>query len=161
MDDNNNEVKIVEYDPKYQQNFRDLNEEWISNFFKMEASDYKMLDNPEDYIINKGGHIVFALLNEEVVGTCALIKTSDEPLIFELAKMAVSPKAQGKKLGYLIGKELIDKAKELKAKEVFLETNSSLVPAIKLYEKLGFQHIPVIDSPYERADTKMLLDLGF
>jgi N-acetylglutamate synthase-like GNAT family acetyltransferase len=63
----------------------------------MEASDYKMLDHPEEYIINKGGHIVFALLNE-VVGTCALIKTSDEPLIFELAKMAVSPKAQGKRL---------------------------------------------------------------
>lgn len=159
--DNNNEVKIVEYDPKYQQDFRDLNEEWISKFFKMEASDYKMLDHPEEYIINKGGHIVFALLNNEVVGTCALIKTSDEPLIFELAKMAVSPKSQGKKIGYLIGQELIDKAKQLKAKEVFLETNSSLVPAIKLYEKLGFQHIPVIDSPYERADTKMLLDLGF
>lgn len=159
--DNNNEVKIVEYDPKYQQDFRDLNEEWISKFFKMEASDYKMLDHPEEYIINKGGHIVFALLNNEVVGTCALIKTSDEPLIFELAKMAVSPKAQGKKIGYLIGQELIDKAKQLKAKEVFLETNSSLIPAIKLYEKLGFQHIPVIDSPYERADTKMLLDFGF
>lgn len=159
--DNNNEVKIVEYDPKYQQDFRDLNEEWISKFFKMEASDYKMLDHPEEYIINKGGHIVFALLNNEVVGTCALIKTSDEPLIFELAKMAVSPKAQGKKIGYLIGQELIDKAKQLKAKEVFLETNSSLIPAIKLYKKLGFQHIPVIDSPYERADTKMLLDLGF
>ena len=157
----NNEVKIVEYDPKYQQDFRDLNEEWISKFFKMEASDYKMLDHPEEYIINKGGHIVFALLNNEVIGTCALIKTSDEPLIFELAKMAVSPRAQGKKIGYLIGRELIDKAKQLKAKEVFLETNSSLVPAIKLYEKLGFQHIPVIDSPYERADTKMLLDLGF
>ncbi|WEK68778.1 MAG: GNAT family N-acetyltransferase [Candidatus Chryseobacterium colombiense] len=159
--DNNNEVKIVEYDPKYQQDFRDLNEEWISKFFKMEASDYKMLDHPEEYIINKGGHIVFALLNNEVVGTCALIKTSDEPLIFELAKMAVSPKAQGKKIGYLIGQELIDKAKQLKAKEVFLETNSSLIPAIKLYEKLGFQHIPVIDSPYERADTKMLLDFSF
>jgi len=158
---NNNEAKIVEYDPKYQQDFRDLNEEWISKFFKMETSDYKMLDNPEDYIINKGGYIVFALLNNEVVGTCALIKTSDEPLVFELAKMAVSPKAQGKKIGYLIGQELIDKAKELKAKEVFLETNSSLVPAIKLYEKLGFQHIPVIDSPYERADTKMLLNFDF
>ncbi len=157
----NNEVKIVDYDSKYQQSFRDLNEEWISTFFKMEASDYKMLDNPEDYIINKGGYIVFALLHHEVVGTCALIKTSDEPLIFELAKMAVSPKAQGKKIGYLIGHELINKAKELKAKEVFLETNSSLVPAIKLYEKLGFRHIPVIDSPYERADTKMLLELSF
>jgi putative acetyltransferase len=156
----NNEVKIVDYDSKYQQHFRVLNEEWISKFFKMEASDYKMLDNPEDYIIKKGGQIVFAILNDEVVGTCALVKTSDDPLIFELAKMAVSPKAQGKKIGYLIGQELIIKAKNLKAKEVFLETNSALVPAIKLYEKLGFQHIPVIDSPYERADTKMILDLS-
>lgn len=160
MSDNNNEVKIVDYEYQFQQNFRDLNEEWISKFFKMEASDYKMLDNPEDYIINKGGHIVFVLLNNEVVGTCALIKTSEDPLVFELAKMAVSPKAQGKKIGYLIGQELINKAKELKAKEVFLETNSVLIPAIKLYEKLGFQHIPVIDSPYERADTKMILDLS-
>lgn len=161
MNDNNNEVKIVDYESKYQQVFRELNEEWISRFFKMEASDYKMLDNPENYIINKGGHIVFALLNNEVVGTCALIKTSNEPLVFELAKMAVSPKAQGKKIGYLIGRELINKAQDLKAKEIFLETNSSLVPAVKLYEKLGFQHIAVKDSPYERCDTKMLLELSF
>lgn len=161
MNEYNNEVKIVDYDPTYQQDFRNLNEEWISKFFKMEASDYKMLDHPEDYIINKGGHIVFALLNDEVVGTCALIKTSEDPLIFELAKMAVSPKAQGKKIGYLIGEALIDKAKGLKAKEIFLETNSSLVPAIKLYEKLGFQHIQVSDSPYVRCDTKMLLKLNF
>lgn len=161
MNEYNNEVKIVDYDSKYQQDFRDLNEEWISKFFKMEASDYKMLDHPEDYIINKGGHIVFALLDDEVVGTCALIKTSEKPLVFELAKMAVSPKAQGKKIGHLIGEALIGKAKNLKAKEIFLETNSSLVPAIKLYEKLGFQHIPVIDSPYVRADTKMLLEFNF
>lgn len=157
--DDNNEVKIVDYDSKYQQNFRNLNEEWISKFFKMEVSDYKMLDNPEEYIINKGGQIVFALFNNEVVGTCALIKTSEEPLVFELAKMAVSPKAQGKRLGYLIGEDLINKARDLKAKEIFLETNSSLVPAIKLYEKLGFQHVPVTDSPYERCDTRMILDL--
>lgn len=157
--EDNNEVKIVEYESKYQQNFRNLNEEWISKFFKMEASDYKMLDNPEDYIIDKGGHIVFATLNDEVVGTCALVKTSDDPLVFELAKMAVSPRAQGKKIGYLIGEALLNKAKNLNAKEVFLETNSSLVPAIKLYEKLGFQHAPVTDSPYERCDTRMILDL--
>jgi hypothetical protein len=32
--DNNNEVKIVEYDPKYKEAFRHLNEEWISTFFQ-------------------------------------------------------------------------------------------------------------------------------
>lgn len=158
MNDSSNEVKIIDYSPEYQQDFRNLNEEWINKFFKMEESDYKMLDHPEEFILNKGGHIVFALLDNEVVGTCALIKSSEDPLKFELAKMAVSPKAQGKKIGYLIGQSLLDKAKKAKAKEVFLETNSSLIPAIKLYEKLGFQHICVTDSPYERCDTKMKLE---
>lgn len=160
MNDTNNEVKIISYDPQYKEAFKALNEEWIRTFFKMEAGDYKLLDNPEEHIINKDGHIVFALLNNKPVGTCALVKISDRPLKFELSKMAVSPEAQGKKIGYLVGKALIEKAKELGAESVFLETNSILVPAIKLYEKLGFKHMPVSDSVYDRCDTQMLLEFN-
>jgi hypothetical protein len=65
MNDNKNEVKIVAYKPQYKEAFKALNEEWIKAFFIMEASDYKLLDNPEEYILNKGGHIIFALLNGE------------------------------------------------------------------------------------------------
>ncbi|WP_426476482.1 GNAT family N-acetyltransferase [Chryseobacterium sp. CBSDS_008] len=157
MNDNNNEVKIIAYEPQYKEAFRTLNEEWIKTFFVMEPGDYKLLDHPEEEIINKGGHIVFALLNGEAVGTCALVKTEDTPLTFELSKMAVSPKAQGKKLGYLLGNTLVEKAKELKAEKVFLVTNSILVPAIKLYEKLGFVHTPVNHAEYDRADVQMEL----
>ncbi|SHH10433.1 N-acetylglutamate synthase, GNAT family [Chryseobacterium oranimense] len=160
MNDTNNEVKIISYDPQYKEAFKALNEEWIRTFFKMEAGDYKLLDNPEEHIINKDGHIVFALLNNKPLGTCALVKISDQPLKFELSKMAVSPEAQGKKIGYLVGKALIEKAKELGAESVFLETNSILVPAIKLYEKLGFKHMPVSDSVYDRCDTQMLLEFN-
>ncbi|UWX59946.1 GNAT family N-acetyltransferase [Chryseobacterium oranimense] len=160
MNDTNNEVKIIAYDPQYKDAFKALNEEWIKTFFKMEAGDYKLLDNPEEHIINKDGHIVFALLNNKPVGTCALVKISDIPLRFELSKMAVSPEAQGKKIGYLVGKALIEKAKELGAESIFLETNSILVPAIKLYEKLGFKHMPVSDSAYARCDTQMLLEFN-
>lgn len=157
MNEMNNEVQIVNYEPQYKEAFKALNEEWIKTFFTMEAGDYKLLDNPQEYIVNKGGYIVVALLNGEAVGTCALVKISDEPLKFELSKMAVSPKAQGKKIGYLVGQALVDKAKALKAESIFLETNSVLVPAIKLYEKLGFHHMPVSDSAYARCDTQMLL----
>lgn len=159
MNEMNNEVQIINYDPQYKEAFKALNEEWIKTFFRMEEGDYKLLDHPEEHIIDKGGHIVFALLNNEPVGTCALVKLSDEPLKFELSKMAVSPKAQGKKIGYLVGQALVDKARELKAESIFLETNSVLVPAIKLYEKLGFKHMPVSDSAYARCDTQMLLEL--
>jgi len=159
MNDNNNEVKIVTYEPQYKEAFKALNEEWIKTFFVMEASDYKLLDNPEEHILNKGGHIVFALLNNEAVGTCALVKRKDNPLTFELSKMAVSPKAQGKKIGYLLGTALVDLAKNLHAEKVVLETNSVLVPAIKLYEKLGFKHVPIVDAGYDRVDVQMELNL--
>lgn len=157
MNDTKNEVKIVAYEPQYKEAFKALNEEWIKTFFVMEAGDYKLLDHPEEEILNKGGHIAFALLDGEVVGTCALVKTEDHPLSFELSKMAVSPKAQGKKLGYLLGKTLVEKAKELNAEKVFLVTNSILVPAIKLYEKLGFIHTPIGRAEYDRADVRMEL----
>ncbi|BAP29641.1 transcriptional regulator [Chryseobacterium sp. StRB126] len=159
MNDNNNEVKIISYEPQYKEAFKTLNEEWIKKFFVMEPSDYKLLDNPEEEIINKGGYIAFALLNGEAVGTCALVKAHEEPLAFELSKMAVSPKAQGKKIGYLLGNALVEKARELKAEKVFLETNSVLVPAIKLYEKLGFKHTPITNPGYDRGDVQMELDL--
>jgi len=35
-------VKIVAYEPKYQQDFKAMNESWISTYFKMEATDYKL-----------------------------------------------------------------------------------------------------------------------
>lgn len=157
MNEMNNEVQIVNYEPQYKEAFKALNEEWIKTFFTMEAGDYKLLDNPQEYIVDKGGYIIVALLNGEAVGTCALVKISDEPLRFELSKMAVSPKAQGKKIGYLVGQALVEKARALNAESIFLETNSVLVPAIKLYEKLGFDHMPVSDSAYARCDTQMLL----
>lgn len=157
MNDSKNEVNIIAYEPQYKEAFKALNEEWIKTFFVMEAGDYKLLDHPEEEILDKGGHIVFALLDGEVVGTCALVKTEDHPLTFELSKMAVSPKAQGKKLGYLLGNALVEKAKELKAEKVFLVTNSILVPAIKLYEKLGFIHTLIGHADYDRADVRMEL----
>ncbi|AZA47912.1 GNAT family N-acetyltransferase [Chryseobacterium carnipullorum] len=157
MNEMNNEVQIVNYEPQYKEAFKALNEKWIKTFFTMEAGDYKLLDNPQEYIVDKGGYIIVALLNGEAVGTCALVKISDEPLRFELSKMAVSPKAQGKKIGYLVGQALVEKARALNAESIFLETNSVLLPAIKLYEKLGFDHMPVSDSAYTRCDTQMLL----
>jgi DNA-binding MarR family transcriptional regulator len=96
------EVEIVEFEPKYQDSFKALNEEWISTYFEMEAADYKALDNPKEYILDKGGKIFVALYQGEPVGVCALIKMEDKNYDFEMAKMAVSPKVQGKSIGWLL-----------------------------------------------------------
>ena len=152
-------IEIINYDDKYQTVFRELNVEWISKYFKMEAADFRALDNPQGYIYDGGGHILVALLNAEPVGVCALIKMDDPTYQFELAKMAVSPQAQGKKIGLLLGQAVIKQAKKLGATAIYLETNAILKPAISLYEKLGFRHIQGRPTPYERCDVQMELVL--
>lgn len=154
------DVKIVEYKPEYQDTFKALNVEWISKYFEMEEADYKALDNPEDYILKKGGKILVALYENEPVGVCALIKMNNAEYDFEMAKMAVSPKAQGKNIGWLLGKAIADKAKELGAKKIYLESNTILKPAINLYYKLGFEKVFGLETPYKRCNIQMELVLS-
>lgn len=153
------DVEIVDYNPQYQAAFKSLNEEWISTYFEMEAADYKALDDPEAYILSKGGKIFVALYNGEPLGVCALIKMEDPVYDFEMAKMAVSPKAQGKNMGWLLGKAIILAAKDMGASKLYLESNTILKPAINLYHKLGFQKIIGRPTPYKRCNIQMELDL--
>jgi len=147
-------IRIIDYTPVYAADFRALNEEWISAHFEMEEADYKALDHPEEYILNKGGHIFIALYDDVAVGTCALIRMDDTT--FELAKMAVSPKVQGKGIGFLLGNAVIEKARELGASRLYLESNTKLKPAIQLYYKLGFQRlVSGRPTPYARCNIQM------
>ena len=58
-----------------------------------------------------------ALYKDEPVGVCALCKM-DHPLYdYELAKLAVSPKVQGKGIGVLLCEAVVNKAKELGGKK--------------------------------------------
>jgi N-acetylglutamate synthase-like GNAT family acetyltransferase len=147
------ETTIVSYHPKYATAYKKLNLAWIEKYFVVEDHDREQLDNPETYIINKGGYILFAKHENEIVGTCALIKTGEAE--FELAKMAVDENMRGRQIGKLIGEAAIEKAKEAGAKRVWLESNRILTTALNLYHKLGFVEIPISSTPYARADIKM------
>ncbi|MCC7246568.1 MAG: GNAT family N-acetyltransferase [Saprospiraceae bacterium] len=157
--ENPDEVTIVDYRPEYQKDFHDLNESWIKTYFKMEKSDYKALDDPQKYILDDGGEIVVALLGQKVVGVCALIRMDDPEFDFELAKMAVSPTVQGKGIGWILGQAVLEKARQLGARNVYLESNTRLTPAIQLYEKLGFVRVENRESPYERCNIQMAVNL--
>ena len=150
-------VDIVDYEPRYARAFKQLNEEWITTWFKMEEEDHHALDHPQEHILDPGGHIYIALYKGEPVGACAIIKMKDGG--FELAKMGVAPKAKGKGIGLLLGRACIEKAREMGAHRVYLESNTRLKPAISLYHKLGFKKIAGPPSPYERCDIQMELIL--
>ena len=152
-------VKIVPYEPRYREAFYSLNEEWINTYFKMEKEDLETLGNPKEYILDNGGHILVALYENEPVGVCALIKMKNTGYDFELAKMAVTSRAKGKGIGSLLGRAIVEKARSLGAKKIYLESNTQLTPAINLYQKLGFKKVVGPPSPYERCNIQMELEL--
>ena len=78
---------------------------------------------------------------------------------YELAKFAVSPKAQGKGIGILLCEAVVNKAKELGAKKLFLESNTLLKPAIHIYRKIGFKELSEYHPAYERGDIQMELTI--
>ena len=138
--------------------FRRLNLEWIERLFKVEEPDLKVLDDPESAIIAPGGMIFFALDGDAVVGTIAMIRGDGGRC--ELAKMAVATTHQRRGIGELLGKAGTAWARQQGFRSAFLETNSRLDNAIRLYERLGFRHAPwPHPSDYARGDVYMELQL--
>lgn len=150
-------VEIIQYEEKYQPEFRLLNLDWLDKYNLTESHDLKVLDDPTGTIINRGGFIWLAKAGKEIVGTAALMKES--PDTFELAKMSVKVNWQGKGISNLLMVACLHKASELGAKKLSLFSNHQLQNALKLYEKFGFRHVEVTDSPFETADVKMELEL--
>jgi putative acetyltransferase len=124
----------------YEREFRQLNEAWISKYFSLEESDKLILSNPQKYILDKGGNVFLALYNGKLVGCCAL--QVHDLHTCELGKMAVDPSAQGKGIGFMLGKALVDKARQRGFKRIILEGNTKMAASISLYRKLGFQEVP-------------------
>lgn len=153
------DVKIIQFDPEYKDHFKNLNYEWIEKYFSIEDADRTMLEDPENEILKKGGFIIFADYNNDIVGTGALIKHSDGS--FELAKMAVKEELRGKQIGRKIALALIEKAKDEHASAIFLETNPTMTIALNLYRNLGFEEVEMEQpSKYSRSTIRMNLKMA-
>jgi len=151
---------IEGFQPVLADAFRRINEEWITEYFKLEPADQKALGDPHRSILEAGGDILFVrdTRTAEILGTCALIKHSKG--LAELAKMGVAKQARGRGAGLLLVEAIIRRASELGFQRLFLETNSRLEPALKIYRQVGFQQCePPRPSDYERSNVYMELAL--
>jgi putative acetyltransferase len=140
--------------------FRTLNEEWITQYFKLEAKDREILSDPDHSILLKGGHIFLAYAGAEAVGCVALVPMHDE--VYEISKMAVSPHLRGRGIGRRLLQHAIAQARRLGARSLFLGSNTRLKDAVHLYESVGFRHVKpetLPPMPYSRADVFMELSL--
>ena len=146
-------MQIVEFEPSHAEAFRTLNEAWISRYFVIEPKDQEVLNDPQGKIIDRGGRIFMALKDGVPVGCAALLKMDDGG--YEVAKMTVSEALRGSGLGKLLMQRCIDAGAELGATRLYLETNSSLGPALGLYRAMGFKDLAPVETPYVRADVFM------
>jgi len=151
-------MRIVDFEPRHAGAWRTLNEAWIGKHFVIEPKDREVLDDPAGKVLAKGGHIFMAELDGEPIGCVGLIAMADGA--FEVAKMTVTEAARGTGLGRILMQACIDKARALDAPRLYLETNSGLAPALKLYRSMGFVDLPPTDTPYARADVFMELLLA-
>lgn len=90
------EVTIEEWHEQYRQDFISLSLDWLEKYVSVEPIDLEMLNNPEEHIFSQHGMVFFARLNNETVGTVAMIPRGDR--IMELAKLAVAEKHRGTEL---------------------------------------------------------------
>jgi ribosomal protein S18 acetylase RimI-like enzyme len=152
-----NPIRIIDYNKAHQPYFEKFNRQWIEEWFVMEPVDEWVLTNPDKAILEPGGAILMAEYDGVIAGTVGLRKVDEET--YEFTKMAVDPSFRRKGIAEAISYASFTKAKELGAKRVILYSNTKNAGAIKLYEKLGFRHLPVENDVYARANVKMEISI--
>lgn len=152
-------IEIISFKEEYTKDFEKLNLAWLEKYFWVEPHDEEVLGKPQKYILDPGGNIFFVKEGDNVIGTVALMKIEDG--IFELTKMAITPDAQGKKIGQKLMDHTLEYAKKQGWEKLIIFSNRKLENAIHIYKKYGFQEIPIGENnPYARGDIKLELYLS-
>ena len=147
---------VKPFHAKWREHFYRINAEWLERYWSLEDIDRRVLSQPEKHVLEPGGAIFFAVVDGEVIGTCALLRES--PGVFELTKMGVETGWRGIGAGRLLIDAVITEFHKRRGKTLFLESNKRLGPALKLYESAGFVHHPAPrpGSHYQRSDVYMI-----
>lgn len=157
MLDNISYINFERGNSAHKKAFADLNIEWLEKFFHVEDFDNLVFSNPEKHILDNEGTIIFALLDNQIVGTGCLFSHSD---YYEIAKMGVNENYQGYGIGKNLLLKLIDIAKQKKLEKVYIVSNTKLEPAIKLYRRYGFKDTDKnFHSGYGRGNITLELSL--
>ena len=149
--------RVIPYSSKHAADFKRLNLEWLDHYNLTESHDLMVLDDPEGTILDRGGVIYLAEEDGRIVGSAALMPEHEG--VYELAKMAVTEAYRGRGISRLLIDACLQAAKQLNAEKITLFSNHQLTTAISLYEKYGFRHVEVKNSPFATADVRMELIL--
>lgn len=155
-------IVIKSYTPAFKEAFYQLNSEWITaHFGQLDEADSHLLEHPERAIIRGGGTILFALHEQEVVGSLALGKAGNHA--FHLSNFAVSQHLRRKGVGKALFEHAKSYALSKGARSLILYTNPLLVDTINFLIKKGFYLAPLEQEEIQgsqRKTIKMMLALN-
>jgi putative acetyltransferase len=100
--------------------------------------DKELASLPGDYS-PPDGKLLIAMKNNQAVGCVALRKF--EGNICEMKRLYVRPEFRGDRIGKLLAEKIIEEAKSIGYKKMYLDTVPSMKEAIQLYKDLGFKEI--------------------
>lgn len=110
----------------------------------------------ETHYLKRGG--VFEIIEDadgNLLGTVGLYPIDAETV--ELRKMYFDKKLRGRGVGRKTLQKMIEKARSLGYKRIYLETAKILKEAVHLYEKFGF--LPTAEKHTPRCDQAYFLEL--
>src|SRR5262245_25710882 len=104
-----NEVELILYEDQYADVFKRLNLEWLDKYHLTEPRDLEVLDDPRGTVLAGGCIIYLAKIGDEIVGTAGLMKEHEGE--FELVKMGVTEKWQGRGISKLLLEKCLETAR--------------------------------------------------
>lgn len=122
---------------------KDVLEKDFNDFWKVNTLKEELLSNYSYFITIKLSK------TNEILGFAGFKKTLDTA---DIMNIVVKKDFRNKKIGKKLLDSLIQKAKEQDIKTIFLEVNSKNLPALKLYENIGFKKIGIRKNYYKNSD---------
>lgn len=122
--------------------------ELINEYFDQKDFEKELATLPGNYAA-PGGRLLLALHDNKAAG-CVALKKIDHGSC-EMKRMFVYPEYRGNRVGYLLGKAIIEEAIQIGYRNMKLDTSFRQVEAQKLYEAFGFKRI----QPYYRLPERL------
>ena len=97
---------------------------------------------------------VVAEIDKSIVGYCGMYLSFNEG---NITNVAVDPSHRRKKIAGQMLKYILKRAKEKEITDVILEVRETNVPAIKLYEQIGFEEAGIRKNFYEKPVENALI----
>ncbi|MFO8128838.1 MAG: helix-turn-helix domain-containing GNAT family N-acetyltransferase [Bacteroidales bacterium] len=129
-------TKLIDYDPRFKEDFRRINERWLNETLGFSAYDRALIDNPPMDFADDGARVYLMLYGDSVVGSFIIGKIDEH--IAELNHLVIVEEYRG----WGLGEKLLDHAIRIAGREGFIQVIAFLhkkLPVAKaLFARFGF-----------------------